>query len=70
MEEQPVEVENLISAKPIVEPNSKEKIFYIPPFKKNNEEELKANMAKIDKGQKIYIDYEISKPMSKSSPRL
>ena len=44
--------------------------IYIPPFKKNNEEELKANIAKIDKGKKIYVDTEISKPMSKSSPRL
>ena len=44
--------------------------IYIPPFKKNNEEELKANIAKIDKGKKLYVDTEISKPMSKSSPRL
>ena len=35
------EVENLTSAKLVVEPNSKDKDFYIPLFKRNNEE-LKA----------------------------
>ena len=35
-----------------------------------SEEELKANIARIDKGKKIYVDSKISKPMSKSSPRL
>ena len=51
LEEQLVEfrtkVEKLTSAKLVVEPNSKEKDFYIPPFKRNNEE-LKANIARID----------------------
>ena len=42
------EVEKLTSAKLIVEPNSKEKDFYIPPFKRNNEE-LKTNIVRIDK---------------------
>ena len=41
LEEQLVEfktkVENLTSAKLVVEPNSKEKDFFIPPFKRNNE---------------------------------
>ena len=46
------EVEKLTSAKLAVEPNSKEKDFYIPPFKRNNEE-LKANIARIDKKQTI-----------------
>ena len=52
MEEQLVEfkteVEILTSVKLVVEPNSKEKDFYIPPLKRNNEE-LKANIARIDK---------------------
>ena len=38
------EVKKLTSAKLVVEPNLKEKDFYIPPFKRNNEE-LKANIA-------------------------
>ena len=33
--ESKIEVENLTSAKLVVEPNSKEKYFYIPPFKRN-----------------------------------
>ena len=37
------EVEKLTSVKLVVEPNSKEKDFYISPFKRNNEE-LKANI--------------------------
>ena len=41
-------VENLTSAKLVVKPNSKEKDFYIPPFKRNNEE-LKANIVRIEK---------------------
>ena len=44
--------EKLTSAKLVVEPNSKEKDFYIPQFNRNNEE-LKANIARIDKGKKI-----------------
>ena len=42
------EVEILTNVKLVVEPNSKEKDFYIPPFKRNNEE-LKVNIARIDK---------------------
>ena len=41
--ESKTEVEKLTNAKLVVEPNSKEKDFYIPPFKRNNEE-LKANI--------------------------
>ena len=63
------EVENLTSAKLVVEPNSKDKDFYIPLFKRNNEE-LKANIARIDKGKNSDINAEVSKPMSKNSPRL
>ena len=44
------EVEKISSAKLVVEPNSKEKDVYIPQFKRNNEE-LKANIAWIDKGK-------------------
>ena len=39
------EVEKLTSVKLVLEPNSKEKYFYSPPFKRNNEE-LKANIAR------------------------
>ena len=47
--ESKTEVEKLTSAK-LVEPNSKEKDFYIPSFKRNNEK-LKANIVRIDKGK-------------------
>ena len=53
----------------VVEPNSKEKYFYIPPFKKNNEE-LKANIARIDKSKQSDVNAEVFKLMSKTSPRL
>ena len=46
----------------------KKKYFYIPPFKRNNEE-LKANIARIDKGKNFDINAELSKPMSKTPPR-
>ena len=62
------EVEKLTSAKLVVEPNSKEKDFYIPPFKMNDEE-LKANIARIDKGKNSDVNAEVSKPMSKTPPR-
>ena len=61
------EVKKLTSAK-LVEPNSKEKDFYIPPFKRNNEE-LKANIGRIDKGKNSDVNAEISKPMSKTPPK-
>ena len=67
--ESKTDIEKLTSSKLIVEQNSKEKYFYIPPFKRNNEE-LKANIARIDKGKKSDVDSEISKPMSKTPPRL
>ena len=63
------EVENLTSAKLIVESNSKEKDFYIPQFKRNKEE-LKANIATIDKGKQSDVNAKVSKPMSKTPPRL
>ena len=65
--ESKTEVENFTSAKLVVEPNSKD--FYIPPFKRNNEE-LKANIARIDKGKNSDVNAEVSKPMSKNPPRL
>ena len=65
--ESKTEVEKLTSAK-LVEPNSKEKFFYIPPFKRNNEE-LKANIVRIDKGKNSDVNAEVSKPMSKTPPR-
>ena len=67
--ESKTEVEKLTSAKLVVEPNSKEKGFYIPPFKMNNEE-LKVNIARIDKGKNFDVNAEVSKPMSKTPPRL
>ena len=54
-----IEVEKLTSAKPVVKPNSKEKDFYIPPFKRNNEE-LKANIARIDKNKQSNVNVELS----------
>ena len=62
-------VETLTSVKLVVEPNSKEKSFYIPPFERNNEE-LNANIARIDKGKKYDVNVEVSKIMSKTAPRL
>ena len=35
--ESEIEVEKLTSVKLLIEPNSKEKSVYIPPFKRNNE---------------------------------
>ena len=61
------EVEKLTSAKLVIEPNSKENDFYIPPFKRNNEN-LKANIARIDKGKNSDVNIEVSKPMSKTPP--
>ena len=63
------EIEKLTSAKLLIEPNSKEKDFYIHPFKRNNEE-LKANIARIDKNKNSDVNSEVSKPMSKTPPRL
>ena len=68
--ESKTEVEKLTSTKLVVEPNLKEKDFYIPPFKMNNEE-LNANIARIDKGTQSDVNAEVSKPMSKCTcPRL
>ena len=63
------EVEKLTSGKFVIEPNSKEKDFYIPPFKMNNEE-LKANIARIDKGKNYDFNADVSKLVSKTPPRL
>ena len=63
------EVEKLTSVKHVVEPNSKEKDFYIPPFKRNNKE-LKANIGRIDKSKQSDVNAEVSKLMSKTPPRL
>ena len=62
--ESKTEVEKLTSAKLIVEPNLKEKDFYIPPFKMNNKE-LIANIARTDKGIISDFDAEVSKSMSR-----
>ena len=64
-----IEAEKLTSVKLVVEPNSKEKDFYIPPFKKNNEE-LKANIARIDKSKQSDVNTKVSKLISKTPPRL
>ena len=63
------EVEKLTRVKLVVKPNSKEKDFYIPPFKRNNEE-LKANIARIDKSKQSNVNTEVSKLTSKTPPRL
>ena len=75
--ESKTEIEKLTSAKLVVELNSKVFIFlifnflflYIPPFKRNNEE-LNANIARIDKGKQSNVNAEVSKPMSKTPLRL
>ena len=67
--ESKTKVEKLTSVKLVAEPNLKENDFYIPPFKRNNQE-LKVNIARIDKGKQSDINIEISKPMSKTPPRL
>ena len=66
--ESKTEVEKLTSVILVVEPNSRKKDLYIPPFKRNNEE-LKANIAMIDKGKNSNVNAKISKPMSKTPPR-
>ena len=63
-----IEVEKLTTIKLVVEPNSKEKDFYIPPFKRNNEES-KTNIARKDKS-KSDVNAEVSKLMSKTPPKL
>ena len=63
------EVEKLTNSKLVVKPNLKEKDIYIPPIKRNNEE-LKENFARIDKGKISDVNAEVSKSMSKTPPRL
>ena len=63
------EVEKLTSVKLVVEPNSKEKDLYIPPCKRNNEE-LKANITRMEKSKQSDVNTEISKLMSKTPPRV
>ena len=63
------EVEKLTSVKLVVEPNSKEKDLYIPPFKRNNEK-LKANIARMEKSKQFDVNTKISKLMSKTPPRV
>ena len=60
--ESKTKVEKLTSAKLVVEPNLKEKDFYIPPFKMNNEE-LNDNISRIDKGKKSNVNTEVTKPV-------
>ena len=67
--ESKTEVVKLTSVKIVFEFYSKEKDFYIPPFKRNNEE-LKAKVARIDKSKKSSVDAEVSKPMPKTPSRL
>ena len=67
--ESKIEVEKLTSAKLLVESNSKEKDFYIPQFKRNNEE-LKGSFARIDKGKNFDDNAKVSKPMTKTPLRL
>ena len=46
----------------------KKKIFYIPPFKRNNEE-LKANIARIVKSKNFGVNAKVFKLMSKTLPK-
>ena len=46
----------------------KKKIFYIPPFKRNNEE-LKANIARIVKSKNSGVNAKVFKLMSKTPPK-
>ena len=73
LEEQLVEfktkVEKLTSVKLVIESNSKEKDFYIPPFKRNNEE-LKGNITRINKSKQSDVNAEVFKLMSNTPPRL
>ena len=46
----------------------KKKIFYIPPFKRNNEE-LKANIARIVKSKNSGVNAKVFKLMSKTLPK-
>ena len=73
LEEQLVEfktkVEKLTNFKLVVESNSKEKDFYIPPFKRNNEE-LKGNITRINKSKQSDVNAEVFKLMSKTPSRL
>ena len=46
----------------------KKKDFYILPFKRNNED-LKANFARMDKGKISHVNAKVSKPMSKTPPK-
>ena len=67
-----IEVKILTSAKIFVESLKRIFIFicYIPSIKRNSEEKLKTNIVRNDKGKILDFDTEISKPMSKSPPRL
>ena len=47
----------------------KKKIFIFLHLKRNNEE-FKANISRTDKGKKFDVNAEVSKPMSKTPPRL
>ena len=47
----------------------KKKIFIFLHLKKRNNGELKANIARIDKGKNFDVNAELSKPMSKTPPR-
>ena len=64
--ESKTEVEKLTSTKLVVKPNLKEKDFYIPPFKRNNEK-LNDNIARIDKGKQSDVSAKAFKPMSSLS---
>ena len=61
--------EKLTSSKLVVKSNLKENDFYIPPFKRNDEE-FQANIARTDKGKNFDINVEGSKPISKTPPKL
>ena len=68
--ESKTKIENLVSTKPVVDNRSvsislkpKTEKVYIPPFKRNNEENT--YFVRLDKGKSSDVDTEVSKPMSK-----
>ena len=68
--ESKAKIENLTSTKPTVDNRSvsislksKTEKVYIPPFKRNNKENV--YFARLDKGKSSDVDAEVSKPLSK-----
>ena len=72
--ESKTKIENLTSTKPVVDNRSvsvslkpKTEKVYIPPFKRNNKENV--YFARLDKGKNSDVDADVSKPKSKPTVR-